>query len=212
MAAAVKSSQAPRRGDRAATTRRRIVAAARELFLADGYAATTLQAVAERSGVAVQTVYFHFGNKRTVLKHVVDVAATGDDEPVALLDRPWVTRMREAPDAPAAIAVWCEVSVEIYDRIAPIMRVVREASGSDPDMAEQEQTNRSQTLTAHRMLAEHLAERDALREGLSIEQAASELFVLMSLEVYVLTTASLGWSPTRWRDWAAGTATRSVLR
>lgn len=212
MSADVKTSLPARRGDRAETTRRRIVEAARELFLADGYAATTLQAVADRAAVAVQTVYFHFGNKRTVLRHVVDVAATGDDEPVALLDRPWVARMRDAPDAATAVAVWCEVSAEIYDRIVPIMRVVHEASGSDADMAEQEQVNRSQTIAAHRMLAEHLAARGALRDGLDTEQAAEELFVLMSLEVYVLSTASLGWSPERWQEWAAGAARRSVLR
>ena len=55
--------------------------------MAEGYGSTTLEQIAARAGVAVQTVYFHFGNKRTVLKEAVDVAAVGDDEPVALLER-----------------------------------------------------------------------------------------------------------------------------
>jgi len=186
--------------------------AARELFLRDGYAATTLQAIADRAGVAVQTVYFHFGNKRTVLKHVVDVAATGDDEPVALLERPWVARMRDAGDATAALEVWAEVSQEIYERIVPVMRVVREAAGSDPEMLAQERTNREQTLAAHGMLAEHLAERGSLRDGLDVASAAEELFVVFGIDVHVLTTHELGWSAGRWRSWAVSTAARTVLR
>lgn len=212
MTDAVNPSAPRPRGDRASSTRRRIVAAARDLFLRDGYAVTTLQAIADRAGVAVQTVYFHFGNKRTVLKHVVDVAATGDDEPVALLERPWVSAMRDAPDAKAAFEVWAEVSQEIYERIVPIMRVVREAAGSDPDMEAQERTNRQQTLTAHGMLAEHLADRGALREDLDVADAAEQLFVVFGLEVHVLTTGELGWSPERWRSWAVSTAVRTVLR
>jgi len=207
----VNPSSPPARGDRARTTRRRIVLAARDLFLRDGYAATTLQAIADRAGVAVQTVYFHFGNKGTVLKHVVDVAATGDDEPVALMERPWVAEMRGAADAPAVLEIWAEVSQEIYERIVPIMRVVRQAAGSDPDMAAQERTNRQQTLAAHGMLAEILAERSALREDLDVARAAQELFVVFSMDVHVLTTAELGWSAERWRAWTVATAVRTVL-
>lgn len=212
MADAVKTSSPTPRGDRARTTRRRIVLAARDLFLRDGYAATTLQAIADAAGVAVQTVYFHFGNKRTVLRHVVDVAATGDDEPVPLLERPWVARMRDAPDAASALEVWAEVSHEIYERIVPVMRVVREAAGSDPDMDAQERTNRRQTLAAHGMLAAHLAERGALRADLDETAAAEELFVLFGLDVHVLVTRELGWSVDRWRAWAVATAVRTVLR
>ncbi len=68
------------RAARTRATRRRIVDAATELFVAEGYGATTLEQIAARAGVAVQTVYFHFGNKRTVLKEAVDVAAVGVDQ------------------------------------------------------------------------------------------------------------------------------------
>jgi len=200
------------RGDRARTTRLRIVLAARDLFLDDGYAATTLQAIADRAGVAVQTVYFHFGNKGTVLKHVVDVAVTGDDEPVALMERPWVAEMRDAADAETVLEIWAEVSQEIYERIVPIMRIVRQAAGSDPEMAAQERTNRQQTLAAHGMLAEALAERGALRDDLDVTRAAEELFVVFSMDVYVLTTTELDWSTARWRSWAVETAVRTVVR
>jgi AcrR family transcriptional regulator len=208
----VKTPRRDGRQAQARATRRRIVDAAHELFLADGYAATTLDAVAARAGVAVQTVYFHFRNKRTVLKHVVDIASVGDDEQVALLERPWQQQMREAPDAAGAVAVWMRMSREVYERIVPIMRVVHEASGSDPDMAEQRRTSKEQTLRAHRALAEHLHERGALREDLDVDTAGEVLYTLVSLEVHLLTTAELGWSAQRWERWACDTVVRAVLR
>src|SRR6478672_4353659 len=97
---------ATRRGAQARATRRRIVAAAAELFIENGYPATTLDQIADRAGVAVQTVYFHFGNKRTVLKEAVDVAAVGDDEQVALLERPWLAELRAEPDPRRVVELW----------------------------------------------------------------------------------------------------------
>jgi AcrR family transcriptional regulator len=202
-----------RRGgrDRARGTRRRIVSAAHDLFLRDGYAATTLDAVAARAGVAVQTVYFHFRNKRTVLQHVVDVAAVGDDEPVPLLERPWMVELRQAPDAAGVLTVWCRVAEEIYERVVPIMLVVREASGSEPDMAAQERTNREQTVAAHHVLAEELHRRGALREGVDLPRAAEELYALLGMDLFVLLTRDLGWSVGEWRAWVHRAATATVL-
>src|SRR5664279_3833218 len=94
------------RAEQARATRRRIIEAATRLFLAHGYAATMLDQVALDAGVAVQTVYFHFGNKRTLLKEALDIAAVGDDEPVPLLERPWLDRLRGEPDPAEMIALW----------------------------------------------------------------------------------------------------------
>src|SRR3954471_733846 len=113
------------RSARARATRRRITDAAAALFVEQGYGMTKLEQIAERAGVAVQTVYFHFGNKRTVLKEAVDIAAVGDDEPVALLERPWFERVRDEPDPRRVIALWIENSRTIVERVGPIMGVVR---------------------------------------------------------------------------------------
>src|ERR1700756_327095 len=112
-----------KRAEQARATRRRIIGGARQLFLGQGYAATTLDQVAAAAGVAVQTVYFHFGNKRTVLKEVMDVLAVGDDAPVPLLDRDWVQRVRDEPDLRAALAIWIGNSRVIYGRVAPMMSI-----------------------------------------------------------------------------------------
>jgi AcrR family transcriptional regulator len=201
-----------RRGERARATRRRIIDAAAELFIANGYAATTLEQVAEGAGVAVQTVYFHFGNKRTVLKEAVDIATVGDDEPVPLLDRPWVQQTRTEPDPQRLVALWVRNSRTIFGRIAPIMRVVRDAAGVDLDMAAQWAINEQQRTVAFRLLAQLLADRGVLKPGVSVDEATDVVFALLSIEIYLLLTGSRGWTPAHWERWTAATLASSLLR
>lgn len=198
------------RGAQARATRRRIIDAAAGLFIAEGYAATTLEQIAQRAGVAVQTVYFHFGNKRTVLKEAVDVAAVGDDEPVALLERPFYTQLDAEPDPRRLIALWVRDARSIFGRIAPIMRVVRDAAAVDSDMAAQWTTNEQQRATAFRVLAQQLADRSALAPGMTVEAATDIIVALLSVELYLLLAAR-GWSPHRWEEWTTTTLTTALL-
>jgi len=207
-----ESVKANRRTEQARATRRRIIECARVLFLEQGYAAATLDQIAARAGVAVQTVYFHFGNKRTVLKEVMDVLAVGDDAPIPLLDRPWVQQVRDEPDARRALGIWLRNSRDIFGRVAPMLSIVRDAAGADPDMAEQWRTNSRERYIAHHTLTEILAAKKALRPGLTVQKAADITFTLLSPEVYLLLTAERGWSPGQWQRWLTGTIAQAVLR
>jgi AcrR family transcriptional regulator len=209
MAGSVKDG--PRR-TRARATRRRITDAAAALFIAQGYGQTTLEQIAERAGVAVQTVYFHFGNKRTVLKEAVDVAAVGDDEPVALLERPWFERVQEESDPHRVIAMWVGNARSILERVGPVMGVVRDAAVTDADMAAQWDTNEAQRLAAYRTLARLLDERDALQPGMSVADATDIIFALLGLETYLLLTTRRSWSAEKWQRWVTGTLTAALLR
>lgn len=205
-----EARRAGTRSAQARATRRRIIDAAALLFIADGYAATTLGQVAARAGVAVQTVYFHFGNKRTVLKEAVDVAAVGDDEPVALLERPFYRQLDSEPDPRHVIELWVRNGRDILGRVAPIMRVVRDAAGIDPDMSAQWTTNEQQRATAFRVLAQQLADRGALRPGMSVDDATDIVIALLSIEVYLLLAAR-GWSPRRWEEWTTAMLVAALL-
>lgn len=204
--------KANRRTEQARATRRRIVECARELFLEQGYAATALDQIAARAGVAVQTVYFHFGNKRTVLKEVMDVLAVGDDAPVPVLERPFAQQVRDEPDARRALGIWLQNSRAIFGRVAPMLSIVRDAAGADPDMAEQWRTNQNQRYLAFRTLAEILAAKKALRPGLTVQNAADIIFTLDSPEVYLLLTVERGWSPAQWQRWLTDTIAHAILR
>jgi AcrR family transcriptional regulator len=207
-----ESVKANRRTEQARATRRRIIECARELFLQQGYAAATLDQIAARAGVAVQTVYFHFGNKRTVLKEVMDVLAVGDDAPVPLLERPWVQQVRDEPDARRALGIWLRNGRVIFGRVAPMLSVVRDAAGADPEMAEQWRANQHERYLAHRTLAEILAAKKALRPGLTAQNAADIIFTLLSPEVYLLLTIERGWSQAQWQSWLTDTIAHAVLR
>jgi AcrR family transcriptional regulator len=196
------------RAARTRATRRRIVDAAAELFVVEGYAATTLEQVAARAGVAVQTVYFHFGNKRTVLKEAVDIAAVGDDEPVAMLDRPWLEESRSERDPRRVLELWTAYGRSVMERIAPIMRVVRDAAVVDPEMAAQWATNEVETVSAFRMLAEQLEAIGALR--VPVDEAVDIIFVLSWLDTYLLLM-SRGWTPQRWEQFVVESLTHALL-
>jgi len=206
------NSRAPAtRAERARLTRRRIIAAAAELFLERGYGGTMLDQVAERAGVAVQTVYFHFGNKAALLKDALDVAAVGDDELVPLLERPWLDRIKTEPDPLRMIELWVANSRSIMERVAPILAVIRGTIGADPDLAAQWDLNERQRRTAFDALAQILADRGVLRTGLSREDAADLAFLISSVEGYFLATGTLGWSPEHWERTTVSMLTCALL-
>lgn len=208
-----ESASRPRtsRADQRRATRRRIIDAAADLFIERGYANTTLEQVADRAGVAVQTVYFHYGNKRTLLKEAVDLAAAGDDEPVPVLERPWNEAMHAADDVDEVLSIWARNGAEIFERIAPIMGVVRDAAVVDAEMAEQWATNEDQRLTAFRELAALLDDRGDLRADLDVDQATDLVFALNSVEVYLLLTRGRGWTTERWERWLTDTLRASLV-
>jgi AcrR family transcriptional regulator len=199
------------RAEQARATRRRIIAAAAELFLTRGYGSTLLDQVAERAGVAVQTVYFHFGNKRTLLKEALDVAAVGDDEPVPLLERPWVTQIEQETDPRRIIQLWLATGRTIIERVAPLMRVVRGATGTDPELAAQWDTNQHQTRTAHALLAQLLTDRGALKPGMDIDQARDIAFVIGNVETYLQFTDVCGWTLDQWQERTGAILTAALL-
>ena len=199
------------RAEQARATRRRIVAAATEQFVQHGYGAALLEQVAERAGVAVQTVYFHFGNKRTLLKEALDVAAVGDDEPVPLLERPWMIQIQEESDPRRIIELWMVGGRSIVERVAPLMRVVRGATGTDPELAAQWETNQQQTRTAYAMLVQLLDRRAALKPGMDAEQARDIAFVIGNVETYLLLSDVCGWTLDQWQERVAAMLGAALL-
>src|SRR5690349_5136738 len=121
---------------RARANRRAMVAAARDRFLAEGYAATTLAEVAADAGVSVPTVYKAFGNKGGLLKAVFDVSVAGDDEPVPIPERDFIQAIIGEPDPARKIALYLEHLAETAPRAAPIHLLARDAGASDPDAAD----------------------------------------------------------------------------
>ncbi|MFI5590386.1 TetR/AcrR family transcriptional regulator [Amycolatopsis sp. NPDC051758] len=186
-------------------TRKRMLEAARELFVRNGYGATTLKEVADRAGVAVQTIYFTFGNKRVLLKELVDVAIAGDLEPVATMDRPWFQEAVAAPAAGAHLRLHVGGTRRILERVAPIVEMLRAAAAADPAIAGQWDDHVDPRFAVHLEAARSLVAKPGLRAGVTAEHTADLLFGLLSPELYQLFVRDRGWPPEQWETWAGDT-------
>lgn len=205
-----RSYSSAKREAQARETKRSILRAAHELFVANGYAATTIQATAERAGVAVQTVYSVFGTKREVLRQLIESAITGDDEPVPITERADVKAIAAEPDARRRAQLDAAFSRSIIERVAPIVRVAAEAAASDPELVAMMEivkaARREEMVTSVKIIAGADGPRT------DEEDAAATLYVLYSPQVADMLMGDYGWPPERYEKWLARMILESVIR
>jgi AcrR family transcriptional regulator len=194
-----------KKGEKSRQTRRRILQAAHELFVDQGYGATTLQGIAERAGVAVQTIYFAFGNKPSLLKELVDVTIAGDDEPTPTMQRAWFLGALATDTAQAQLRAHVRGTCDVLQRVAPITEVLRAAGAQDPNLASLWQQDSDPRLEVHTAAARSLVAKPGAKAQLSVEHTADVLFSLLSPELYRLLIRDRGWTPQRFEQWAHDT-------
>jgi AcrR family transcriptional regulator len=197
--------------ERARATRRRIREAALRLFVERGYLPTTIEAIATEAGVAVQTVYFVFGNKRAILVEVLDVATVGDEAPVPVRVRRWVEDIRREDDPRRALDLIAHHGCQIVARLAPIYEVVRGAAAADPDIATLLEQDKARRFDNQAELIGLLAEKGALAPAVDTARAADILFALLSHETYQLLVVDRGWSIDAWEGWLADSLAAQLL-
>ena len=183
-----------RRAAAALATRRSVVEAAHRLFLEKGYGGTALTEVAAEAGVSVQTVYGQLGSKRNLLKEVIDVAITGDHEPVAMRDRAEAAQMMAEPDPEKKLRMLAATFTAVGVRVEPIDRVMRSAAAVDPEVAEQARQEDRGRLHGMTEIAQHLQSAGALREDVTVEAAAQVLWWLNGPSTFRPLVAEQGWS------------------
>jgi len=189
-------------------TEERIVAAAAELFLANGYVDTTLAAVASHAGVGARTVYVRFGSKAALFKRVVDVAVVGDTAPIDVLGRDWMQLALTAPTAGERIRASAAAGRQIMQRGGPLLAVAQQAAAVEPAVAGQWQQGREQTYYVHRLFWTRMAEDGLLDASIDLEWLIDTTAILGSAETYLLITRLNGWDLDTYEDWAVRTWTR----
>ena len=204
-------NEATTRADKARANRRRMRAAALNLFVGRGYAATSMQAIADEAGMAVQTLYFTFGTKNALLKEILDIAVAGDDEPVPTLERPRVRATIADLDPVRQLREHARLSREIYERVAPVLQVVASAASADADIAELWETNNTQRAIVMEELITALAAKAPLRDGVDTAMAIDIALALQSPEMYHYLTSRRGWNPARWEQWTADALITQLL-
>ena len=130
-----RPSEGAGRQARTRRTRAAVIEAARTLFLERGYAATTIEAISDLSDTPQATVYRLFSSKLGILKAVLDVSIVGDDEAVAMVDRPRVRAFLSDLDPKDQLAGFAALLHELMARVAPVHRILADAARSDEDAA-----------------------------------------------------------------------------
>lgn len=170
-----------------------MLAGAYELFVEQGYVATSMGAIAEKSGVAVQTVHFTFHTKARLLSEVIETYAAGEAGATPVMQRAWIRDVLEASDPFRSLAIAMEHGVDIYERIAALEPAAIAAATLDGEFAARWQELSDGRHAGQRRVVEHLDELGALQPGLSIDRATDILTTINSHAVFLSLRVRCGW-------------------
>jgi TetR/AcrR family transcriptional regulator of autoinduction and epiphytic fitness len=189
------------RRERARATRRRMLAAAFELFAGQGYAPTTMGQIAASAGVAVQTLHFTFHTKADLLKEVVTNYAAGEEDPRPVMERAWMREAMETPAGLRQVALTVEHGIEIYRRMAPLTPAVQTAASLDAEVAALWISIAAGRRAGMGTAIEALARKGWLRAGLDVRRATDLMVVLNSHETFLGLTVGAGWGLEEYKAW-----------
>jgi TetR/AcrR family transcriptional regulator, regulator of autoinduction and epiphytic fitness len=200
-----------RRAERTQASKRAVVAAAHELFLAGGFADTTVDAISAASGVPIATVYRLFKTKTAIFKQVIDQAVVGDDAPVPLGDRSVVRDAQAADDPKAMTAAFAHVARQVFDSTAALRLVLRVAAALDTEAAALQDSIEKQRRVGQARVARALAHKGFLAPGLKESEARDIVYALMSIDTYRILRLEQRWSGARYERWLANALYRLMV-
>ena len=198
-----------RRAEQAAETRRRIIGAARDLFVERGYGRTTIASIAERAGVSAESVYAGFKNKANLLRHVWYVVSRGDDEDVTLYDRAEMQSILAEPDLRRRIQRHAAFVTAANRRMAPLLGALEGAAASEPDAAAMLAEWRERRLDVATKYAHAAAATGQL--GVSEEECRDVVYAALDGALWVRLVSEQGWSDERYAEWLAALWTAALL-
>jgi AcrR family transcriptional regulator len=202
---------APQREHAAAQTKARIREAASALFVEQGYVTTTIRDIARAAGVGERTVYAAFPSKADLFRHVLDVATVGDEQPVAVANRPEIHTAFGQPDPRTAISQTIDYTVALFERAGDLIMVIVQAADADPDMRAAADAGSRATRQLWRTLSQTLHDTGALRSGLTAQTAADILYALASPQTHQLLRRHCHWTRQRYHSWLTGAVTQQLL-
>jgi AcrR family transcriptional regulator len=202
----------PRRREQAEATRTAIMDAGERLFLEDGYAGTSMAAIAKEAGVALKTVYVAFETKSGLLRALWHRSLRGGREDVPVGDQEWFRKVIEEPDPEKALRLNARNSRHVKARIGPMGEVIRSAAPTDPEIDALLNRIWSQFYDNQRDVVKALKRRKALKPGLSVDRAADVLWTLNHPSVYFLLLAGRGWTEDQYERWLGDITIAELLR
>lgn len=204
-----RSYVSPRREAAARATRRAVLAAARDCFVEQGYAMTTIAEIADRAEVSKPTVHA-VGAKAELLKLVRDQSLAGDDDPTPVAARPSFKEALAEQDPARMLARFAHHVVLLLGRYADVDEVLCQAAGADPELRELWETSERERLAGAALVIDDLLAKGSLRSGMDREQAVQILWVLMAPDPW-RRLRSQGWSTDQYETWLAEVMASQLL-
>ena len=197
--------------ERAEATRSRLLATAREMFVRDGYAATTMARIADEAGYAVQTVYLVFRTKGNLLLQVYEAAIVGDDDPVPPDQTPWFRAAVTTSDGPEAITILVEGTAQILRRTGPLESVMQSAEQTESGVKRIHEHGEGLRVVGYRRFVESLSDRRLLTDAVDVNEGADVLLTLLGPSTYATFTRDRGWTHSHYTEWVTRALSRLLL-
>ena len=191
----------PRRREQAAETRELVVTEAQRLFERDGYAGTSVAAIASAAGVALKTVYLIFGSKPGVLRAVWHRVLRGERDDLPVGEQDWFHEVMQEGDPRRRLLRNAHNSRVVKERAGAIMEVIRAAAPGDPEIGELWRRIQTDFHANQRAIIESLTADGALAADLATDTGADMLWALNHPTLYHLLTSERGWTPDQYEQW-----------
>ena len=186
-------------------TRQRILIAARSQFEGQGYAATTLEAIAEVADVSPKTIAAVFGSKRALLAEVINPEAFS---PRA---RQLIEELRTTEDGARQLALVAQITRQAYEPLVSSLELLRTAGAVALELAEVMRQSEARRRQNQARLIASLRAQEALRPDLSLEEATDVLWAQTSYDLYRMLVVEQGWEPERYETWLAQLLVQQLL-
>jgi AcrR family transcriptional regulator len=207
-----RNYNSPRRREQAAATRRVILDAAQRLFERDGYASTSMAAVAAEAGVALKTVYVAFETKAGLLRALWHRLLRGDDDEIPVGEQAWYQEVIAEPDPELQLRLNARNSRIVKVRAGALMEVIRGAAAADPEIGGLWKRIQAEFHANQGAIVEILHAKDALKPGLDVATATDILWAINHPSLYQLLVGDRGWTPERYEGWLADALCSELLR
>ena len=204
-----RAYSSPIREEQAALTRARILNAAGDLFVSNGFARTTIRRIAEAAQVSPDTVYSVFGSKARVLTALIDQRLAPTPGVENVLDRPEATAVRDETDQRRQIHQFARDMASISTRVRPVYEILRTASAAEPAMAAIRAEMDASRLRNMRQVAQWIAARGPLRTD--VERAGEIIWTVASPDVSRMLCDDRGWTQDEYADWLEATLVSALL-
>ena len=187
-------------------TRRRILAATRELFATRGYAGTTLEAIAEIAEVSPKTISAVYGSKRGILAELVNPDA------FSIQFQRLLEELRAAPEPAQRLMLAAKITRRAYQPLVSEFELLRTAGAVAPELADLARQIEARRRENQSRLVIYLHEQQALRHDLTLEEATDMLWALTGYDLYRMLVVEQRWPPERYESWLGQLLVHHLLR